>query len=283
MQPLVSGVACCVRTLVVHIGGIGDFLLACPSIFRLAEEGPVELLGRIDRLELAASRVSAVHDVHKVDFESVFIKPSQTLRDFLARFDRVVVWMRDDGTLLQPIQQCGVTDVRVFPGLPPSNWPEHASLYYLRCLGIDSAPPLSLHFEPSAMPRDVIVHPGSGSVLKNWPIESFVALARELESRGRSVTWSLGPAEERIPLPEVACVIRPEAPVMMAMELAAAGLYVGNDSGITHLAAASGCKTVAVFGPTDPKVWAPRGPNVTAVRGNPWPCLDLVLTAALGT
>ena len=97
------------------------------------------------------------------------------------------------------------------------------------------------------------------------------------------MTWSLGPAEERIPLPEVACVIRPEAPVMMAMELAAAGLYVGNDSGITHLAAASGCKTVAVFGPTDPKVWAPRGPNVTAVRGNPWPCLDLVLTAALGT
>jgi ADP-heptose:LPS heptosyltransferase len=113
-------------------------------------------------------------------------------------------------------------------------------------------------------------------------MEEFVALARELESRGRSVTWSLGPAEEQMRVSGMASVIHPATPVMMARELAAARLYIGNDSGVTHLAAAIGCKTVAVFGPTDPKVWAPRGPNMTAVQGNPWPCLDLVLTAALG-
>jgi hypothetical protein len=268
-----------VRTLVVHIGGIGDFLLACPSIFRLAEEGPVELVGRADRLALASSRVSAVHDISKVDFESAFVKPSRKLREFLARFDRAVVWMRDDETLLRSIQRCGVADVRFFPGLPPRDWSEHASSYYLRCLGIDDAPPLRLHFESSAAPRDVIIHPGSGSVRKNWPMDEFVALARELESRRRSVTWSLGPAEEEMCVPGSASVIRPETPAMIAGELAAARLYVGNDSGITHLAAAAGCVTVAVFGLTDPNVWAPRGPNVTVVQGHPWPEWNLVFDA----
>ncbi len=44
--------------------------------------------------------------------------------------------------------------------------------------------------------------------------------------------------------------------------LARASLYIGNDSGITHLAAAVGTPVLAMFGPTDPAVWAPRGPNV---------------------
>jgi ADP-heptose:LPS heptosyltransferase len=41
--------------------------------------------------------------------------------------------------------------------------------------------------------------------------------------------------------------------------------FIGNDSGITHMAAALGVPTVALFGPTDPKVWAPRGEHVTVV------------------
>jgi ADP-heptose:LPS heptosyltransferase len=39
-------------------------------------------------------------------------------------------------------------------------------------------------------------------------------------------------------------------------------VYIGNDSGISHLAAAAGAPVVALFGPTDPAVWAPRGPRV---------------------
>ena len=48
----------------------------------------------------------------------------------------------------------------------------------------------------------------------------------------------------------------------LACWLAGAGLYIGNDSGITHLAAAVGTPVLAFFGPTDPEVWAPRGPHV---------------------
>jgi hypothetical protein len=269
-----------IRTLVVHAGGIGDFLLACPSILLLAEEGPVELLGRKERLALAAGRVDAVHDMNRVDFESVFIAPSTRLKEFLERYNRVVVWMRDDGTISRAIHRCGVSDVRVFPGLPPAHWTEHASLYYLQCLGYEKAPTLRLKFEPADKPHDVVIHPGSGSRRKNWPLEQYQTIAREFEAAGREVTWSFGPAEEDMNVGKAAREIRCDQPASIACELAASNLYIGNDSGITHLAAAVGCPTAAVFGPTDPKVWAPFGKHVTVVQGHPWPDWELVLTAA---
>ncbi len=268
------------RTLVVHAGGIGDFLLACPSILRLAEQGAVELLGRNERLALAAAHVDAIHDMNRVDFESVFIAPSAKLREFLSRFDRVVVWMRDDGTIRRAIQRCGVGDVRVFPGLPPSHWNEHASLYYLQCLGFGDAPPLHLKFEPASSPHDVVIHPGSGSQRKNWPMEQYLTLARRFENAGRKITWSFGPAEDQMNAGESTREIRSDIPVAIAHELAAAKLYIGNDSGITHLSAAVGCSTIAIFGPTDPKTWAPRGKCATVIQGHPWPDWELVYTTA---
>jgi ADP-heptose:LPS heptosyltransferase len=51
----------------------------------------------------------------------------------------------------------------------------------------------------------------------------------------------------------------------LAKRLASARVFVGNDSGISHLAAAVGTPVVALFGPTDPRVWAPRGPMVEVI------------------
>jgi ADP-heptose:LPS heptosyltransferase len=53
----------------------------------------------------------------------------------------------------------------------------------------------------------------------------------------------------------------------LACWLASARVYIGNDSGITHLAAAVGTPVVAIFGATDPAVWAPRGDRVSVVGG----------------
>jgi len=64
--------------------------------------------------------------------------------------------------------------------------------------------------------------------------------------------------------------------------LARARLYIGNDSGITHLAAAAGCPTLAIFGPTNPAVWAPRGANVRVIQGKEgFPTAEEVLSASL--
>lgn len=268
------------RILVVHLGGVGDFLLMCPTLVRLRETGSVELLGRRERLDIAvdAGIADAAHNTESVDFESVFVEPTPRLRAFLAPFDRCLVWMRDDGTIQNAIRRCGIEDVSAFPGLPPENWTRHASQYYAHCLGMRDLPALRLRFRPEPVSHDVVIHAGSGGKRKNWPVDRFVVVGQWLESRGLRVAWSRGPAEEDLELPPSCAVMPTMSLSALAGTLAGSRLYVGNDCGITHLAAATGCPTIAVFGPTDPRVWAPRGSHVTPVCGSPWPDIDAVLS-----
>lgn len=272
------------RILVVHTGGIGDFLLCCPSVQRLARDASVELLGRPGRLALAleAGFAEQVHDIESTGFDSLFAAPSETIRAFLRQFDAAVVWMRDDGGELErAMRSCGLSDVRVFPGLPPNGWERHASEYYLDCLGFDAPEPCQLTLPRTDRQCDVILHPGSGGKRKNWPFPRFKTLAERLHALGRRVHWCIGPAEEELALPRGAEMIAEPSLRALARVLSSARAYVGNDSGITHLAAACGLRTVAVFGPTDPRVWAPLGPHVRVVNGAPWPGVDAVMSALL--
>ncbi|MFO7974741.1 MAG: glycosyltransferase family 9 protein [Candidatus Hydrogenedentota bacterium] len=272
------------RVLVVHTGGIGDFLMCCPSLQALARTFTVELLGRPERLALAIAGGVAerAHDIESVGFESLFTIPNAEIKSFLSRFDAAVVWMRDNAGLLErSVQSCGVKDVRVFPGLPPEDWTRHASEYYIDCLGLKTSEPFRLSFGRINRQFDIVLHPGSGSKNKNWPLSCFENLAKTLRTRGRRVQWCLGPAEEPFLLSEGIEALSEASLTALARHLASAHAYVGNDSGITHLAAACGTKTIAIFGPTDPAIWAPRGPNVRIVRGEPWPPVEAVLDALI--
>jgi ADP-heptose:LPS heptosyltransferase len=102
---------------------------------------------------------------------------------------------------------------------------------------------------PAAAREDfVIVHPYSSSAKKTWPLENFEAVAARL----RRVKWCVpGRIDD---LYELACWI------------SKARLYIGNDSGISHLAAAVGTPVIAIFLSTDPRVWAPRGEQVTVLE-----------------
>ena len=73
------------------------------------------------------------------------------------------------------------------------------------------------------------------------------------------VRWCAGPEET------LAGAVRIDDLYELAEWLATARVYIGNDSGITHLAAAVGTPVVALFGPTDPRIWAPRGPDVCVI------------------
>jgi ADP-heptose:LPS heptosyltransferase len=117
--------------------------------------------------------------------------------------------------------------------------------------------------------RFLAIHPGSGSPRKNWPADRFAALATRL-SNGLPWLLSLGPADEAeaaaLRGTASAVTTRDLPPRRLGALLSRAGLYIGNDSGVSHLAAACGVATVALFGPTDPKTWAPLGPRVRAVK-----------------
>ncbi|MEK7795504.1 MAG: glycosyltransferase family 9 protein [Candidatus Hydrogenedentota bacterium] len=270
-------------TLVVHTGGIGDFILACPSIAQLAEDGPVDLLGQRERLALAVEGGIArvAYSLENVEFHSIFFAPSPKFREFLEAYSRAVVWMNDnDGRIRDSFLKCGVERVDVFPGLPPNDWQGHASDYYLSKLNLPRGTPVRFQFTTDGN-DDVVIHPGSGGVAKNWPIENYLALADHLERTGHRVEWLVGPAErERSSAPRFPDAL-PEGPLAaVARRLAGARLYIGNDSGITHLAAAAGCNVVAIFGATDSRVWAPLGERVRVLGGlGRWPSVDEAIAA----
>ena len=122
----------------------------------------------------------------------------------------------------------------------------------------------------------VLVHPGSGSRTKNWPVERFARVVQQLpDTIGAVPVLLAGPADDEaaghllgmvsppigvlrdLPLTDVAALMR------------RARAYLGNDSGLTHLAGLLGAPTLALFGLTEPATWAPLGPRVRILRRQP--------------
>lgn len=118
--------------------------------------------------------------------------------------------------------------------------------------------------------RLAVISPGSGSGVKNWAPDRFGAVAEWLTKvEGMRVAW-VGSDGERSLKPvgregDWDWMGRTELGLLGAL-LEGAGVWVGNDSGVMHLAAAVGCPTVSVWGPTEPEKWAPRGEKHRWVR-----------------
>jgi ADP-heptose:LPS heptosyltransferase len=126
----------------------------------------------------------------------------------------------------------------------------------------------------------IVLHPGSGSARKNWPAAAWAQAVDLLRARHRlPLLVTAGPADEAALAAldrALSHGARRRAPwalldgaglPQLAAVLERAAVYLGNDSGVTHLAAALGTPSVAVFGPTDPAVWRPRGPCVRVLGG----------------
>lgn len=168
---------------------------------------------------------------------------------------------------------------------------EHISTYYLEQLAAENEISLNDWQRPTRLiephPTDfqageeiikelglnpnqsiVIIHPGSGAKQKCWPLENFILLAEQIRQAGHETIFLLGPAEKER-LDEKKMQVLDKYPVLSEFSLTqilqiltCTDGYVGNDSGISHLAAAMAKPTLAVFGPTNPKKFAPLGPKV---------------------
>lgn len=119
----------------------------------------------------------------------------------------------------------------------------------------------------------LILHSGSGGRAKCCPIEAMDALMHEMLARGWNARWMIGPDEMERDGPQfckrlerIAPVAFEESIIAAANLVARADLFIGNDAGMTHVAALAGVKTVALFGPTDPRVWHPLGSNCRVIR-----------------
>jgi len=252
-----------VRRLVVRPGAIGDLIVSLPALECL----------RADYYEVwtAAPNVPLVRFAHcaraisstGLDLLGVTQAPPSLL-DRLHSFDSIVSWYGSNrADFRELIHQLGLP-FTFFPALPSEGALVHATEFYLNQVRTladchsDGVPRIHC---PVERENFAVIHPFSGSPKKNWPLEKFRALARQLE-RVMPVRWCRGRED-----PPLQGAVQIDDLYELACWLARARLYVGNDSGITHLAAAVGTPVLALFGATNPEVWGPRGSNV---RIAPW-------------
>jgi len=298
------------RALVIRGGAIGDFVLTLPAIKLLRDQFPrvhLEILGYTHIIALAEKRFYAdgIRSLEQGLLAAFFARDAALpaeLTDYFGSFDLIVSYLHDpDGIFQNNLRRCGI---KVFIAGPPKlNGQEHAALQLARPLeqiGLhlkNSAARIFLTERDREVAREFLgnatkpafaLHPGSGSETKNWPIEKWKQLGEHLFSTNHTVLVVAGEAEEgRLRLLEAAWKGKP---VRIAKSLALpclaalfeSTIFVGHDSGISHIAAAAGARCILLFGPTDPVVWAPANKNVTVMRapnGN-LPSLDVDPVAA---
>ena len=288
------------RGLVVFPGALGDFVCFLPTLEVLAERRSIDLLARTEFSELVSARVK-VGSLERFEISHLFVPGGgrdERVRSFFETYSCTYSWMgSEDLTFKQELQAATEGRVRIFQ-FHPRNSPMHQADYYLSCRGAGSAPGMP-HIplmpdakqwaevywaEHSLESKSVLaIAPGSGAREKNWPVISFEAIARWWRERvGGSVITILGPVEEERGGYESLCnygpAIRGIALGRLAATIARCALYIGNDSGMSHIAAALGVPTAAVFGPSRVSQWAPRGNTVLVLR-HEMPCSPCPVSA----
>lgn len=122
------------------------------------------------------------------------------------------------------------------------------------------------------------VHPFASAAAKAWPAERFAAVARKLRDVGRMEPVIIaGPGDDTTPFAEFRTMAGTLGEVKSLLKSAA--LFIGNDSGPAHMAAAFGLPVVVLYGASDPVVWAPwrtRSETIVSPEG-----LDRVETSSV--
>lgn len=280
------------RVLVIRGGAIGDFVLTLPAIRLLRENIPdcsVEVLGYPGIVDLAAAAglADSVRSLEHRTMAPLFARGAEIdegVGEYFRSFNLVVSYLFDpDGILRENLQRLGVRTLievshRVEEGRGHAAQQLARPLEKLAFYLDDPAPRLVLGAagRPPARPL-IAVHPGSGSPRKNWPVEHWIRLGRELAAafpaaqlalitgeaeRDRGITRAVVEAWSGLAFEHLDSLALTE----LARRLAGCCAFIGHDSGISHLAAAAGCPCLLLFGPTNPDTWAPRNEGIVVHR-----------------
>ncbi|MCY3766034.1 MAG: glycosyltransferase family 9 protein [Gemmatimonadetes bacterium] len=292
---------------IIRSGAIGDFVLTLPVVNALRAAYPrscLRLIGNPSILRLAP--VSDLVDINSAEVAGLYnpvgtvpertralfsdvdlliayaVDPDRSLQSRLANIvrGRAIVYdprpkagVRIVEHLLTPLRRMGIPTSDPIPRIRPAvDEMAHAG-EILKKHGLAS--PL------------IAIHPGSGGREKCWPLTSYLELAHRLATRGAGVMAVCGPVERNVAdkLPAHLPCLAPRDLRSLAALLHGVDLFIGNDSGPGHIAAAVGTPTLTLFGPTDAVTWAPRHPHARILRAPdgrlPALSVESVLNAAL--
>jgi ADP-heptose:LPS heptosyltransferase len=276
------------KILIIFPGALGDFICFFPALQRLACGREVDLFARTEYGDLLPQTIR-IRSLESYFISRLFApgaEQDERLESFFGSYGAIWSWIgKNEPNFVRHLSVLSKGRLRIF-SFRPANPGLHAADYYLSCLeenlptGSISAIPLrsdGIAWSDGFWRRHrlqekkvLALAPGSGSVEKNWPAGFYKVVAEWWERAlgGRAVVV-LGPVEEEqtsvMNFWGSLLVARGLSLAQLAALLNRSDLYLGNDSGVTHLAAMVGVETVALFGPTAVAQWAPRGRRVTTV------------------
>lgn len=287
------------RVLIVHQGAIGDFILSLPAIASLREryqKAHFEIAGFKETLSLAHGRYYAdkIISIDGKEWAMLYMERpifSQSLVDYLSMFDLGIIFTASPKPIfVENLRRAGLQHFLQIRTLPSNGEQIHITDYILSSLNRMGLKTSSMYPKLYLTKSDrlfaerflkevgidgdktlIAIHPGSGGKKKVWMPERFVRLAYKI-SRKLETTFLIisGPADECF-VETILLNISPLDPILIknlplphvASILERCQIYIGNDSGITHIATSLAVPTIAIYGPTDPKIWGPRGPRVS--------------------
>ena len=273
------------RILILRPGAIGDTLLTFPLLRALKthnEQTHITFVSNPTVLPLASmfGLADAVFDYGAVEWSELFSQSgirSRFLQDIMKHTNRAVCWLHDPDEIVQHnLHLAGVQDTIVAAGRPTEANGLHIVTYLAQTLGITLTKQERSQAFPSgplSNAQGIAIHPGSGSTSKCWPLAHFAEVIMVLWQQSIPVLLLAGPADTERLSALLQLIGTPSAPrllktvvnaplVEVAEHLQQYKAYLGNDSGITHLAAMLGIPTIVLFGPSSPIIWKPVGPHV---------------------
>jgi ADP-heptose:LPS heptosyltransferase len=273
----------------LHQGGMGDFILSLPAIAALVQHHDIPA-----DIWTQARHIPLLRCLHRplsgksADYPRLAaLYTDKCEPDFLRqKYDLAYVFGRKrNDTFMGNLSAAAGGTASFIPTFPADGFKVHVIDHQKIILERSGITGVSRYPEIQVNEKDLVnadkwlqgygfttsplaCHLGSGSTRKNWPAPNFAGLRQWFEcSQGIPVLMIAGPAEEEIAEPSFRAPVARNLPLnFLAAILARCRGYGGNDSGITHLAAAVGTPTLALFGPTEPEVWAPRGPRVLVLK-----------------
>lgn len=287
------------KILVIRGGALGDFLLTLPAVAGLRQKWPeahLEMVAntRFGELVTGPGRVDAVRPIDRPGLAGFFAKGGvlePDWCDYFAGFDLTISYLFDpDGLFQANWKRCGGEGryLAVDPTAPTVAAWKHLT-DPLQSLEVRPGMSHLLRGETLAgleeserrgtIPR-IVIHPGSGGSRKCWPLEEWLAeIGVWQKNQPMELVWLAGEVEgellRRLPenlrsAPHVTMENQPLPQVFRLLQ--SSDLYLGHDSGVSHLAAWSGVPCGLLFGPTDPRIWAPPGSHVRCWhRQGAWP------------
>ncbi len=269
--------------VVVFPGALGDLLLALPA-FRMVRArypgAPLTLVvaGALRPLAILADVADTVENLDAADTVRLFTDGDPPR--WLSARPMLHCWMGVDDPAFRA--RLAAWSARAsFHRVERGPAPRHAAAAYARAVGMRATRSTLAAMGHLAVPsseraqaiverahRPVLaVHRGAGALAKRWDAAGFADVARWWRSRGGTVLDVVGPADTDLtPLPEATPIVDWPLPDLAAL-LAQIDAYVGNDSGVAHLAGAVGARGVVLFPVTPPRRWRPPSRRLRVVSG----------------